>query len=149
MGSYSKVYPSIMKKVMQFLHTSPVNRLFGGGNLMVAVARAMGHYKETFKQKVYITFNVKDFSLLGRYTMKEQIEAEQHFNYKSRLEPSKSGKIKDDQMNISKNSEVDVHMRSGTPSPQQGSNEDEDDWSYLDEVVTKVKDSFRRIRRQA
>ena len=49
MGSYSFVYPSIMKNTMHILHVSPSNRVFGGNNLMVAVVRAMGHYKETFK----------------------------------------------------------------------------------------------------
>ena len=39
-------------------------------------------------------------------------------------------------------------MRSRTPSPQQGSNEDEDNWGYLDAVVTKIKSDFRQIKRQ-
>jgi len=43
---------------------------------------------------------------------------------------------------------VDVQMRSHTLSPQQGSNEDEDDWGYLDAIITKIKDDFRKIRRQ-
>ena len=38
MGTYSKVYPGNMKKVLQVLHSSFTNRLFGGGNLMVVVA---------------------------------------------------------------------------------------------------------------
>ena len=82
MRAYSKVYPSNMKKALQVLHSSFTNRLFGGGNLMVAVARAMGHYKETFKQKAYVPFNSKDFSLPGTYLKKERQEAEKHFNYK-------------------------------------------------------------------
>ena len=63
---------------------------------MVVVARAMGHYKETFKQKAYVPFNAKDFSLLGHYLKKEQLEAKKHFNYRSRLQPSESGEIEDD-----------------------------------------------------
>jgi len=62
----------------------------------VLVSRVMGHYKETFKQKSYIAFNTKDFSLLGRYTKKERLEAEKHFNYKSHLEPSESREISKD-----------------------------------------------------
>jgi hypothetical protein len=97
MGAYSKVYPGNMRKVLQVLHTSPTNRIFGGGNLMVVVARAMGHYKETFKRRAYIPFNPKDFSLPGTYLKKERVEAEQHFNYRSRLQPSESGECSDEQ----------------------------------------------------
>ena len=37
-------------------------------------------------------------------------------------------------------------MRSRSISTQQGQNEDEEDISFLDEVVTKVKDTFRRAK---
>jgi len=82
-----------MKNTMQILHVSPPNWIFGGENLMVVVSRAMGHYKETFKLNSYVAFNHKDFSLPERYTKKERIKAENHFNYKLCLEASKSGEI--------------------------------------------------------
>jgi len=43
MESYSYVYLSTMKKAMQILDVSPLNKVFCGSNLMVSVSRAMGH----------------------------------------------------------------------------------------------------------
>jgi len=117
MGSYSKVYSSSMKKALQVLHTSLMNILFGGGNLMVVVAQAMGHYKETFKQKAYVPFNTKEFSLPGRYVKKERLEAEKHFNYKSHLQPSKSGEIGDDQTDLDTTANTHVQTQVGSSNP--------------------------------
>ena len=39
-------------------------------------------------------------------------------------------------------------MRSRTSSLQQGSNEDEDNWSHLDAIVNKIKNDFCQIKRQ-
>jgi len=39
-----------------------------------------------------------------------------------------------------------VPMRSRSISPQKGSYEDEEDLDFLDEVVIKVKDTFRRAK---
>jgi len=71
MESYSYVYPSVMKKSLQIIHVSPSNMISDGGNLMVAATQAMGHYKETFKQRSYIAFNSRDFSIPRHYTKKE------------------------------------------------------------------------------
>jgi len=49
MESYSYVYLGVMKKALQILHVTTYKRIFAGGNLMVAISRAMGNYKETFK----------------------------------------------------------------------------------------------------
>ena len=43
---------------------------------------------------------------------------------------------------------ADIPMRSRTPSPQQGSNEDEEDWSFLDATIQKIKREYRPIARQ-
>jgi len=44
--------------------------------------------------------------------------------------------------------EEDTHMRSRTPSPQQGSNEDEEDWSFLEATISKIKREYRHVNKQ-
>jgi len=117
MGTYSKVYLGNMKKVLQVLHSSFTNILFGGGNLMVAVARAMGHYKETFRHKAYVPFNVKDFSLPETYLKKERLDAKKHFNYKIRLQPSESGEFSHDQTDSDMAVDMQKDTQAGPSNP--------------------------------
>ena len=84
---------------------------------MVAVARAMGHYKETFWQKAYVPFNAKDFSLPRTYLKKERLDAEKHFNYRSRLQPSESGEFGDDQTDSDTAADTRIETQAGPSNP--------------------------------
>ena len=84
---------------------------------MVHVARAMGHYKETFKHKAYVPFNAKDFSLTRTYLKKEWLEAEKHFNYKSRLQPSESSEFSHDQTDFDTAADTQRDTQAGPSNP--------------------------------
>lgn len=57
--------PATIKKVLDILASLLPNRIFGGGNLMVASSREVAHAKKVMVENKYAPFNPTDFLWQG------------------------------------------------------------------------------------